>query len=457
MKGSALSASIQPEQLCAKSLQSLRSGKGRDMLCASDGNRCEGCKEKRELDLSLVVKMNLYEKYERAIQNTYNINIVSDLIVSANTHISTLFKDFLIYDSDAEHLKECYNLEQAKQKTHELSTSLKEAATIPNYAIIEEKKFIFKNMKKKAKYKSMETQKSQNKISTILTKNLMDELVRRTTNIPVRNISKLNLIDLVDKFIDRDSLSLINHTNCTNVKVPFTIPVGKQRRAETQGRAAQLGSALNKKDVSRISPISRTKGKARHTSQGYLNEESKAKLKSENVDKNDGRMTAIGYYPTKRIKVSKKIFAEAKPKVDIIKAAKGNVKEGELEKKKAARMNAGSALGVKGSKMSPRNDAECTKTYNKPKENIEAKIHDIKKPKPFQIQSENRPCTSTLIRKTQTSSTINAKLKKIVTPKEKNRKGGFPSSRNSKKLVAKAEVGPRVVSALGNNSKKKLN
>jgi len=394
----------------------------------------------KQLDPNILVQMNLYNKYERIIQNTYNINIVSDLLASSSTHITTVFKDYLIYDDDTETLKESYNFEEAKEKMR----NIKETLVIPNYAVIEERKYIFKNIKKKAKCKAMEEQKNENKISTILTKGLMDELVKRTTNIPVRNINKLNLAELVDNFIDRDSLSLINHTNCTNVKVPFAIPAVEQKKVDQQvGRAIQVANPLlSRKDVARISPISRTKGKARHTSQGYLN---KVQLKSENVDKNDGRMTAIGYYPTKKIKVSKKLLPDTKQPIKI--------KEGELGKARVVRVNAGSALAVKTNKMSPKNNTECTKTYSKPKENLE-----VKKPKALlntHIQSENRPYTSTLVRKVLTTNTINAKLKKIVTPK--NKKGGFPSSRVTKKLSGKVEVGQRVVSALGNNSKKKLN
>jgi hypothetical protein len=359
-------------------------------------------------------------------------------VASSSAHITAVFKDYLIYNDNTESLKECYNLEEVK----EIMRNIKEILVIPNYAIIEERKYIFKNIKKKAKCKAIEVKKNENKMSTILTKGLMDELVKRTTNIPVRNINKLNLAELVDNFIDRDSLSLINHTNCTNVKVPFAIPVGEQRKMEQQvGRAIQIANPLlSRKDVARISPISRTKGKARHTSQGYLN---KPQLKNENVDKNDGRMTAIGYYPTKKIKVTKKLLPDTKQHI--------KMKEGELGNGRVIRGNAGSALSVKTNKMSPRNNNECTKTYFKQKENLE--VRRAEQCLNIQIQSENRSCTSTLVRKT--TNTINAKLKKIVIPK--NKKGGFTSTRVVKKLAGKVEVVQRVVSALGKNSKKKLN
>eukprot|EP00826_Nyctotherus_ovalis_P020556 TRINITY_DN1646_c0_g1_i4.p1 TRINITY_DN1646_c0_g1~~TRINITY_DN1646_c0_g1_i4.p1 ORF type:complete len:386 (-),score=107.80 TRINITY_DN1646_c0_g1_i4:81-1238(-) len=384
-------------------------------------------------------------------------------MLNSNSRVVTAFKDYLVYDDTIENLKDYYA--NPSQCLSSLVASPKGKSVIPNYAIIEESKYIFKNLKKKAKKREARVKPSgdDKKASIIFTKGLMDDLIKRTTNIPVRNINKLTIIDLVEKFIDRDSLSLINNTNCTNVKVPFTIsiPVAKSKgpgpkRTQAKDKVVPLPNPL-RKGVGRISPISRSKAKARHASQEYIKDP-----KPEALNKNNGRMTAIGYYPVRQGQLNKKASGEIKQgkvaSAKLIKA-KDEVKVEAGKAKKTIRIASTIALNsIKGSKIpkgakeSPKKGSECAKTQSRPKENIALKISTAKNTKPLQAQHGN----SAAAKKLSCSRTNNYKkppknLPLVITPKGTNgAKVAFPVGGNEKKVA----INLRAVSALGSDDKK---
>jgi len=415
------------------------------------------------LNLGAIIEFNLYNKYEKEIQNTYNINIANDLVLNSNSHIVATFKDYLVYDDLIENIKEFYTYSEACQKFNEFVTSTKEKAVIPNYAVIEENKFIFKNLKKKAKKKLVVAQPNNNRNGSIIfTKGLMDELVKRTTNIPVRNLNKLTMVDLIDKFIDRDTLSLINNTNCTNVKVPFpiSIPITKLKPPGPKSKPSKIVPLPNplRKGVGRLSPISRSKAKVRHVSQECIKDY--AKMKGENHNRNNGRMTAIGHYPVKENKVSKKILGEAKQakvaSVKLIKV-KDELKSTKTGKMKITKVCIASSIALNSIKKMSKATKEFQKKGSesikgRTKENITIKINAQKNIKPLQAQHENRSNTATSklpLRNSNKKPSKKAHL--VITPKSNNPvKVTFPVS-----VKDKPETNIRAVSALGNNPKKK--
>lgn len=429
-------------------------------------------KKTKELNLRTIIDLNLYNKYERTIQNTYNINVANDLVLNSSSHIVATFKDYLVYDDLAGNLKQYYNSIQSSQILHQLVNS-KPKNIIPNYSVIEENKFIFKNLKKKAKKRAVTETNNKNN-STIFTKGLLDELVKRTTNIPVRNLNKLTMIDLIDKFIDRDTLSLINNTNCTNVKVPFAIsvPITKFKppgQKHNPGKIVPLPNPL-RKGVGRLSPISRSKAKVRHVSQECVKDS--AKMKSEN-QRNSGRMTAIGHYPVKQS--SKKVLGETKQakvaSAKLIKS-KDKIKSVESGKMRITKVCIASALSLnsiknkaaKATKESPNKASEVSKK-NVPKENITIKISTTKNIKPLQAQHENHLNGNTVASKLSSIRTNNDKKPSKKSPlliSTKQQRLGVvitPKSNNGGKVVfpvsGKVETNIRAVSALGNNYRKR--
>eukprot|EP00826_Nyctotherus_ovalis_P005160 TRINITY_DN11158_c0_g1_i20.p1 TRINITY_DN11158_c0_g1~~TRINITY_DN11158_c0_g1_i20.p1 ORF type:complete len:243 (-),score=40.63 TRINITY_DN11158_c0_g1_i20:22-690(-) len=75
----------------------------------------------RRINLKEVVDEQIYSKYELAVQNIYNMNIVNDLILSANTQLVSAFKEHLIYDDTSEMLKCFYDSKVSRRKVKDLS------------------------------------------------------------------------------------------------------------------------------------------------------------------------------------------------------------------------------------------------------------------------------------------------------------------------------------------------
>ena len=408
----------------------------------------------KELALMKIVYDNLFNKYEEVVQDTYNLNIVSDLLLNANCHIVSVVKECMMNDNRIEYFKAFY----VNDESLKFLSNSKKSNILPNYAIIDESKYILNNIKKKMKRKSSQTQKNQTKISTIFTRGFIDKLAKRTVVLPVQTITKLNMVDLIDKFIDRDSLSLINNTNCTNVKVPFAIsvPVAEYKRPlkiskEKEKKTCKINTVpvsnplLPRKGDERISPISHSRVKPRHISQENIKEQ-KDKIKKENIPHNDGRMTALGSYPLKRNDISKKMLMEEKQ----AKVVPVMHKDSDIKNRGRTRIFIGSELANKTNRVSPGGGSsrfESSRTYTKSKGGNITKVNSRGKINPFRTQYERNHNAATFIKKLP--SNTKTSIKKIVTPR---------SDKESMLTISKtikASIVIRPVSALNANYKSK--
>ena len=80
----------------------------------------------------------------------YNVKIINDVIYNENTHIVSVFKDYLIYDDVSEFLKRMYNkLESVQRLPKMFEFYEKYSKVFPNYVIIPENKYMFKNIERK--------------------------------------------------------------------------------------------------------------------------------------------------------------------------------------------------------------------------------------------------------------------------------------------------------------------
>lgn len=55
-----------------------------------------------------IIKLNLEKKYLTS-REYYNVKIINDIIYNEQTHIVSVFKDYLIFDDISEFLKRYYN------------------------------------------------------------------------------------------------------------------------------------------------------------------------------------------------------------------------------------------------------------------------------------------------------------------------------------------------------------
>ena len=85
-------------------------------------------------------------------KNDYNIRMIEDILNNETTHLVAEFKDYLIMGDITEFLQKSYNIEECKKylpKIYEYYNSC--SVIFPNYVMLHESKYIYKNIRKKQK------------------------------------------------------------------------------------------------------------------------------------------------------------------------------------------------------------------------------------------------------------------------------------------------------------------
>ena len=86
------------------------------------------------------------------LPNDYNNIIINQLLSNKNLHIVSIFKDYLLYDDPSEFLKRFYNKEEIKSKLIILTKYYENSSKLyPNYSALNERNYIFNNIRKKQK------------------------------------------------------------------------------------------------------------------------------------------------------------------------------------------------------------------------------------------------------------------------------------------------------------------
>ena len=99
----------------------------------------------------LTSKKNLSIKYN-SFENSYTLVCINNLIYTENCHIVARFKDFLYYDDDTEFFnKFFFKNEQKKILTKVFNFYSKYCKVFPNYMILPENEFLYRNLRKKQK------------------------------------------------------------------------------------------------------------------------------------------------------------------------------------------------------------------------------------------------------------------------------------------------------------------
>lgn len=80
----------------------------------------------------------------------YNVKIINDIIYNENTHIVSVFKDYLILDDISEFLKRRYASFETKPRLTKIYEFYdKYSKVFPNYVVLPESKYMFKNIERK--------------------------------------------------------------------------------------------------------------------------------------------------------------------------------------------------------------------------------------------------------------------------------------------------------------------
>lgn len=173
-------------------------------------NHCSFCSEKK---LRGLIYLQLYNKYEASTQNIYNVNMVNDIISSADTQLVVSFKESLLYDDSTEFLKAfCSRSNALAQVEAAARLHLNLRRTVPNFAALKEKQYILKNIARKEKLLKARKEQANNEERVpgikLFTKKFLEEITVHCSQSRVRN----SLESLLDDFISKDSLSLIQKT-----------------------------------------------------------------------------------------------------------------------------------------------------------------------------------------------------------------------------------------------------
>jgi len=103
----------------------------------------------------------LYKKY-LFTKDDYDKNIITNILYNEKTHIVSIFKELLIYDDPGEFLNRFYYLNECLYKIKSYCEIYqKNRKNFPNFVILPESKYIFKNIKKKQKLLDQEISKEK--------------------------------------------------------------------------------------------------------------------------------------------------------------------------------------------------------------------------------------------------------------------------------------------------------
>ena len=92
----------------------------------------------------------MYNKYFKNIKNKYNLYVINRILSNCKCHIVALFKDFLLYDDDAEFLKRYYKTFEVEKRLTKIFHYFQETSVLyPNYSPLIESKYIYYNIMKK--------------------------------------------------------------------------------------------------------------------------------------------------------------------------------------------------------------------------------------------------------------------------------------------------------------------
>ena len=80
----------------------------------------------------------------------YNVKVVNDVIYNENTHVVSIFKDYLIFDDISEFLKREYDYNESSGRLPKIFEFYEKYSRVfPNYVNLPENKYMIKNIERK--------------------------------------------------------------------------------------------------------------------------------------------------------------------------------------------------------------------------------------------------------------------------------------------------------------------
>jgi len=157
-----------------------------------------------------ITRSNLERKY-LVTREAYNTKIINDILCNENSHITATFKDYLMVDDLNEFLKRYYGRIESGVRVPKICNFFnKYSKLFPNYMNLDERKFMFKNIRKKQRVidKVHDQVNEQNESASSLIKD------SRNTIFTTRFLNELNRSDsILDKSSFQSDSMILNYKN----------------------------------------------------------------------------------------------------------------------------------------------------------------------------------------------------------------------------------------------------
>ena len=160
--------------------------------------------------LKKLIHQTFIDKYYHD-KNFYNSKVIEDIINNESTHVVAEFKDYLIYGDDSEFFQKIYNIKESRKYLPKIFNYYESCSVIfPNYVILHESKYIYKNIQKKQKLIDLQQEK-EDKLELIKSGMINEKDWRGEKN-------KENYL-----FNEKAIYSILGQTNTSNINKIFGI------------------------------------------------------------------------------------------------------------------------------------------------------------------------------------------------------------------------------------------
>ena len=199
--------------------------------------------KKEKIPLLLFMKIKLQNKYNIS-NDFYNKKKINELIFNDPSNYTAAFKEYLLLEDENEFLRRFYKKNELKKKLSSIYNFYEKYSKIfPNYIIIQESKFMYKNIQKKQKMidnlqyikeqeKRNKERKKNTSNDTIFTNGAINDIFNQTDSYYKNNLK--NLIDIT--FTNDDTVKDINNL------------IKKIEKNEEEKKTSYINLIINKKN-----------------------------------------------------------------------------------------------------------------------------------------------------------------------------------------------------------------
>ena len=172
--------------------------------------------------------MNKTKSKHQSDRSSFVKKVINDIMCNEKSHIVAMFKDYLIFDDLSEFLKRFYKLSESHSRLLKVYDYYENYSKIfPNYIILREAKYIYKNIQRKQKMIDDQQKRDlENKNENKGNNNIIDKLKtfnKKDTNIENEKIFNTKVYESIMNQTDsviisaRDSVASINHNKNNNI------------------------------------------------------------------------------------------------------------------------------------------------------------------------------------------------------------------------------------------------